>query len=89
MTYKIYNQEQSSFKYGPGGKLSTTKLSLIISIIDSNGKKHKIHMQGYKKYGKIKVGDEIYIQKGKKSDYFLNCKRVFNNSDSGKAFYVK
>jgi hypothetical protein len=44
--YKIYNQEQSSFQYGPGGRLSPTKLSLIISIIDSNGKKHKIiHIQ--------------------------------------------
>lgn len=88
-TYRIYSQEQSSYKYGPGGRLSPSKFSLIIIIIDSNGTKCHINMQGYKIYGKIEVGDEIFIKKGKKSDHFLNCKRLFNKSDGGKAVYIK
>ena len=89
MKGKSYNQGQSSFKYGPGGKLLPTKVSLIISIIDSNGKKHLINMTGYQSYGDINVGDEIFIYKGKKSNYFLSCTKIINKSKGEKAFYLR
>jgi hypothetical protein len=89
MKGKSHNQEQSSFKYGPGGKLLPTKVSLIISIIDSNGKKHLINMTGHQSYGNINVGDEIFIYKGKKSNCFLSCTKIINKSDGEKAFYLR